>query len=222
MKKLYTTFILMILSLILVSCSADYDGISEPTMASSLSYDWHTLTFTNLAFDDIFSQTSTPIDDINILHQQVYAEPLSDEAIQSYVDLFALMERLYTEGSQTYLDILSLDSSEFQSLLDDIDLTPTITDIIVFNTLKSLASSNQYITISKQSYYEYRTSITLSYEDINQLETLQTYIYQLYPSYPIVSVDFQTLKDDLDIAFSITVDDYVELESAFNLIHQLK
>lgn len=222
MKKIYTLIIFMIISFLLVSCSADYDGIGEPTMSSDLTYDWDTLTFTHLNYDDIFSQSSTPIDDMIILHQEIYAESLSSERLQSYEDLFALMEPLYDKDDQTYQDILSLESSEFQSLLADKDLSPTITDIILFNSLKSLLSSSPYISISKQSYYEIRTSKTLSDEEINQLDLLQYYVYHLYPSYPIVSIDFQTLKKDLDIAFSITEEEYISLQSAFYLILKLK
>lgn len=222
MKKLYTLIIFIVISCLLVSCSADYDGIGEPTMSSSLTFDWDTLTFTNINYDDIFSQSSTPIEDIVILHQEIYDESLSSESIQSYEDLFALMEPLYDKDDQTYQDILLLDSSEFQALLADKNLSPTITDIILFNSLKSLLSSNPYISISKQSYYEIRTSKTLSYEEITQLDLLQYYVYQLYPSYPIVSIDFQTLKNDLDIAFSITEDEYISLQLAFDLIQELK
>jgi len=220
MKKILNTLLILIASFILVSCAANFD-MGSPQINDELSYNWQTLTYTNLDLNDIFSQTSQPIDDIVILHQKAYEKTLSQEAYESYVHLFYLMQALSIKENQMIGSYLNYSSSEFQEALTTYNLSATITDIYMFNALKDLKALTFNDILSKTDYYHLRTDLSLSTEDLFALNTLQDYIADYPLEKALITYDKNVLIQDLTNYYQLDEETINTLDDAYELINKL-
>lgn len=220
MKKILNTILTLIASLILVSCAANSD-MGNPQISDDIFYNWQTLTYTNLDTLDIFSQTSQPIDDIIILHQKAYDETLSQEAYDSYVDLFYLMQKLSIEENQAIGSYLYYSSSEFQETLTAYNLSATITDIFMFNALKDLKDLTFDNIVNKTDYYYLRTNYTLTNDDLFALNTLQDYIADYPLEKALITYDKSVLLQELKDYYQLDEQTVDIIDDAYELINKL-
>jgi len=167
--------------MLLFSCSAamDYDA---PSINTSLTYSWDTLTYTNTRNYDIFYQAGNPIDDFIILHQRAFNVALDETEINAYNQLFNILNDIADAQYISIGDTFNYSSTELNEYAKNGDLSLSINDIVTFNTFKDIKTSLEKTPyyISKTDYYQLRTNQLLTNEQYNSLELLQEYFNKLY------------------------------------------
>ncbi len=180
MKK--RLLVLLILLLVLTGCAGyqPKDGQIQPNLYFSET----SLTYTETPRNDIFYQIGNIETDFFILYQVYRGYPLEQSAKDNYHLLLSYLKLYQSLNATSYTEILNYTSKELNDALDSIDVTPSITDVVVFNEIKTFVQelkSNQYSgEISKNLYIELRLGRTLTQDEIASLEVLQYYYQKSY------------------------------------------
>lgn len=223
MKKIWLLLMTVLMIVLLSSCSA-YDGDPMQNIDSELYFNWSTLTYTQLERIDIFNQASQPIDDLVVLHQVAFNEPLDASIRLAYENLLNILLPLSIDAHINVGTLLNKRSSELQTLAKQYDYTLALSDIVVFNELKVFKEDVETldVTLSKVDYFEARTAITLTIEQKQDIDLLQLYFIMSNEDQALDSFSAYTYEQ-LEALFMMlpdapTEEEQIALASAYDLM----
>lgn len=230
MKKYILSCMMILVVFLIIGCSA-YDPMTdEISIYDDLTFSFETLTYTETSERDILYQVGHPSFDFIILYEKTYPDTLNERDQLLYQGLLETLYDLSILSNQTIKETLLLSSSELRALYEVHDQTIGLSDIVIFNNLKSIltdleTSDNINLSISKITYINTRLSISLTNESISALENLQSY-HQSFEYYDmsvyIKNETFDTWLEKLTLlGESPHESDLVLYEAAFNLIKNL-
>lgn len=231
MKKIFLISILLLIVLLSGCASPDQEEDTEKyTFNSVLPYNSSSLTFTKTSRGDMLYSSGSPSTDYVIMLNE--DNELSQTERDAYVSLFVIIE-VIAEGQMnfSYISLLSYTSQEFSDLASNAGIELTVSDIIMFNTLKTsleeLMLSSHLTVITRQEYIEIRLDRDLTLDEISGLSLLQEKIseMQVYENeyFNFETETFETLLLQLEntITFVPTEVEETNLLLAFNIVKLL-
>jgi len=231
MKKLRLLILMLLSMFLLIGCSMEENVPQDADIYGYLSYDWNSMTFTNLAQEDVLNQVGNPYDDFVILHQEIMDQSFTPAEEDAYASLLSNMTELSASEHISMATILAYSSAEFRDVLEIYSIQLTLDDIVTFNTLKSLVEeiktkmNDTVLYLSKINYIGYRLSITLDDADVRALNMLQEYYTELVafdPSIQILNLTFEALMIEFEqIGFIPSIEVRTQIEFAFEIINDL-
>jgi len=233
MKKLLVLFT-MIITIILSGCSAEMEPeVTETSFYDYIQYKSYSMSYTNDSESDILYFLDNTYLDFYILNEVLLEYNLSSEEQTAYQQLFIILDELTTKSSFSYRLIDEYSSKDFKSLCDSNAITVTLSDIVTFNSLKTLipdintALETRSSEISKIDYVGKILNRSLTDEEISSLDFLQIKYNELfYTNYQAFNFQTNTLEDlliEFETQFSYVPNDFEfnKLEIAYDLLTQL-
>jgi|GEM_PF-2510949 len=207
MKKLKLIMILIITALILASCSAmeEEPYMEEPNIYGYMFFNYDTMTFEINHEADILYNTGYAKDDYIILHQRMDQITLSSDTIDIYRTLFDKLILLSEVINEPLGRLLTYNSTAIKTSLEDHQIEVTLSDIVTFNEIKQ--SLDQYKVestrprITKMDYLSFILDITLTPDDLEDLDFLQNeylYLYETNNRYNLKEMSFDDLITALE------------------------
>jgi hypothetical protein len=180
---------------------------SDPTVSikSSLTFNWDTMTFTDVVEYDIFFGSGSSSTDYLILRGETIEDELSDQQAGAYYDTLLILDEIEVELEFSYKLIDQTTVSEVYTYASTASIEVSTADVLTYNTIKSEVTSikstgTRYQSISKYDYVEQRLQLLLTQEDRDALDFLQDTMTDLYIHKEIiVSLDTITYQDLLDL-----------------------
>lgn len=230
MKKYILSSMMILVVFLIIGCSA-YDPMTEDiSIYDDLTFSFETLTYTETSERDILYHIGHPSFDFIMLYEKNNPDILSEADQLLYQGLLETLYDLSILSAQSIRETLLLSSSELRVLYEVYDQSIGLSDIVIFNNIKSiltdLETSNDIdLSLSKISYINMRLSISLTSENISALENLQNY-HQSFEYYDMsVYINDETFDTWLEkltlIGEAPHESDLVLYEAAFNLIKNL-
>ncbi len=233
MKRLL--FVLLLFSLtVLTACAMqeDHEPIEEDPvvkyrdLADQLVFDWSTYTFTNTVDYDLVYNASTPYQDYLLLVNTFTTIELSSLQIEAYSTTFSLIEDYTEEGLVTYDEISATTLSEFYTFDKNLTTEAAFSIAALQVDIDCIQAETYYYALSKLAYLENRLNITLSNDDIDNLDYLQSVYITLYEKvgvYDIKSHNFESFIQtvEAETSFVPSTSESAQLESAYAIIKQL-
>jgi len=229
MKKILLSFLFFVM-LFFVGCSTQMTtDVTSPTMNSNLVFNFNTYTYTFTDSLDIFYQSGNPYEDFVILYDKTQINPLTEAELQSLSNLFTVLLSLQIASAKNFQTLLNFSSNELNELSLLYSIALSIEEIVAFNDLKNRnstliqdLSANDKI-ISKAEYYEKRTSVALSSEEIADLNLLQSFYFDTNSSVISVSMRLSSFEQLISAFESyqgimLTETEIGRLETAYNLM----
>jgi len=229
MKKILLSFLFFVM-LFFVGCSTQMTtDVTSPTMNSNLVFNFTTYTYTFTDSLDIFYQSGNPYEDFVILYDKTQINPLTEAELQSLSNLFTVLLSLQIASAKNFQTLLNFSSNELNELSLLYSIALSIEEIVAFNDLKNRnstliqdLSANDKI-ISKAEYYEKRTSVALSSEEIADLNLLQSFYFDTNSSVISVSMRLSSFEQLISAFESyqgimLTETEIGRLETAYNLM----
>jgi len=231
MKKLRLMILMLFSMFLLIGCAMEESIIQDADIYGYLSYDWNSMTFSNLSSEDIMNQVGNPYDDFVILHQEIIGQSFTPAEEDAYQSLFSIMVELSTLKHISTGMVLTYSSADFRYETDLYSIQLTLDDIVIFNALKSIAEeikvkmSDSVFYLSKIDYIEMRLSVSLDRNDIEALDLLQQNYIELVtydPSVQIHNLTFEGLMVEFEqIGFVPSIEVRTQIETAYQIIMDL-
>ena len=226
MKKILLFIVSLFVVFSIYGCSSGYEPTDFPLVTSSIYFNFNQMTFAIGNDRDILYGLENPSDDFIILKEHVLNETLSDTEKQAYKHLINHIVTLSENTSTTIRTILTYDSTTFKDALEALQLEVSLDDIVIFNEIKSLQSEDISSTyISKINYLNQRLQTTLSTDDINHLEDLQTVYLEmkdLDESYQLFEHPLQDMIDLLETyGITYSTEEVTSFSAAYDILYPL-
>ncbi len=233
MKKL---LLLIVIGLVFLmsGCMAEMEPEVETVeIYDSISYRSSGMSYTNTLESDILYLAQDTYFDFALLYDEVMDVSLSVNEQVAYEQLLGVIDELNENTRLSYPEILNLSSGNFNIQCKDNSIPITLEDIVSFNSFKSLFEEvkTTYNTspssISKISYIEMRLDISLTNEEINALDKLQTLYFELYQHthhpFDFGNRDLTELiiLFESDIPYVPSESEIIQLEIAYDIIKEL-
>lgn len=223
MKKIFVLSLIMLM--IFVGCSSA-QNLQDSSIYDNITYSYEVLTFVDIDQNDILYDVFDDYQDFQLMAEKAVDDELVSEVPDNIQGILSTLETLSTDSEKSLDYLVTLSSSELNTLATNNSIALTVDDIVSFNDLKSFTQSLIGRTsISKFEYLEYRLDKSLTSEEKEGLHLLQEVYLDLRRSdynLTVTNLDFADLELEI-IQFNSQVSDEVldKIEIGFNLIKNI-
>lgn len=202
----------------------DHPECSQEPLEDVIRFDGRNFEFVDIEPQDIFKDIVS-INDIIFIYVDVYKYTLTDQEIASLQVLLPKINVLL-ENDYHINTIVRYNLSEFKDVMDLNLLSPTTEDMFTFNLFKEVKSEipSRTMHLSKIEYLEYYINRSLTENEIEGLELLQTHIQTINQTttlFDLASGTFEELQVFIEIDTVLTEIEYNQIEAALTIIQSL-